>query len=34
MISAQLRELALVTNGFMPMDEGDALHEAAIVAAR
>jgi hypothetical protein len=33
-ISAQLRELALVTNGFMPMDEGDALHEAAIVAAR
>ena len=34
MISAQLRELALATTGFMPVDEGDALHEAALGAAR
>ena len=34
MISAQLRELAQATTGFMPVDEGDALHEAALVAAR
>jgi predicted O-methyltransferase YrrM len=33
-ISAQLRELALATTGFMPVDEGDALHEAALGAAR
>jgi MMP 1-O-methyltransferase len=32
-ISAQLRELALATTGFMPVDEGDALHEAALAAA-
>jgi hypothetical protein len=32
-ISAQLRKLALATTGFMPVDEGDALHEAALVAA-
>ena len=34
MISAQLRELALATTGFMPVDEGDALHESALGAAR
>ena len=34
MISAQLRELALATTGFMPVDEGDALYEAALGAAR
>jgi predicted O-methyltransferase YrrM len=28
-----LRELALATKGFMPPDEGDALHEAALAAA-
>lgn len=33
MISAQLRELALATSGFMPVDEGDALHKAALDAA-
>jgi predicted O-methyltransferase YrrM len=33
-ISAQLRDLALATTGFMPVDEGDALHEAALAAAR
>jgi len=28
-----LRELALATKGFMPEDEGDALHDAALAAA-
>ena len=34
MISARRREIALATTGFMPADEGDALHEAALEAAR
>ena len=34
MISAHLRELAEATTGFMPVDEGDALHEAALDASR
>jgi predicted O-methyltransferase YrrM len=29
-----LRRLALATKGFMPAEEGDALHQAAIAAAR
>ena len=33
-IDPTLRELALATKGFMPPDEGDALHEAALSAAR
>ena len=32
MIDAQLRALALATKGFMPADEGDALHAAALRA--
>ena len=31
-IDPALRELALTTKGFMPPDEGDALHEAALAA--
>ncbi|MEO7398790.1 MAG: class I SAM-dependent methyltransferase [Ilumatobacteraceae bacterium] len=34
MIRADLREHALAARGFMPAEEGDALHDAAIVAAR
>jgi predicted O-methyltransferase YrrM len=33
MISAELRERALAATGFMPADEGDALHAAALTAA-
>ena len=33
MIDAALRDLALATKGFMPADEGDALHAAALRAA-
>jgi predicted O-methyltransferase YrrM len=33
-LSADLRALALSTKGFMPADEGDALHAAALLAAR
>jgi predicted O-methyltransferase YrrM len=32
-IDQALREIALATKGFMPPDEGDALHEAALDAA-
>lgn len=32
-LSASRRELALSTKGFMPEDEGDALHAAALAAA-
>jgi len=32
-VTPERRELALGTKGFMPADEGDALHAAAIVAA-
>ena len=32
-LDASLRELALATKGFMPEDEGDALHAAALRAA-
>jgi predicted O-methyltransferase YrrM len=32
-IDPALRELALATKGFMPPDEGDALHAAALAAA-
>jgi len=32
-VTPERRELALGTKGFMPADEGDALHEAAISAA-
>ncbi len=32
-MSDDLRELALSTKGFMPADEGDALHEAALATA-
>lgn len=32
MISGELRELALATTGFMPPEEGDALHVAALEA--
>lgn len=32
--SPELRAAALATNGFMPADEGDALYEAAVEAAR
>jgi predicted O-methyltransferase YrrM len=32
-IDPALRELALATKGFMPADEGDALHAAALAAA-
>jgi MMP 1-O-methyltransferase len=32
-LSAALRELALATKGFMPAEEGDALHDAALRAA-
>ena len=32
-IDPELRALALSTKGFMPADEGDALHEAALEAA-
>ena len=31
-LSAELRALALATKGFMPPDEGDALHDAAVAA--
>lgn len=34
MISGRLREAALAATGFMPADEGDALHEAALAAGR
>ena len=33
-LTGQRRELALATTGFMPPDEGDALHDAAITAGR
>jgi predicted O-methyltransferase YrrM len=33
-MNSALRELAARTKGFMPVDEGDALHEAGLVAAR
>lgn len=33
-ISGRLREAALAANGFMPPDEGDALHDAAVRAAQ
>lgn len=33
-MTPQWRDLALATKGFMPADEGDALHDAAIAAAR
>src|SRR4029079_7149688 len=33
MLDQTLRALALATKGFMPEDEGDALHAAAIAAA-
>lgn len=33
-IDATLRALALSTKGFMPADEGDALHDAALAAGR
>jgi len=33
-ITGRLREAALAAVGFMPPDEGDALHEAALVAGR
>jgi predicted O-methyltransferase YrrM len=33
-LDATLRRLALHTKGFMPEDEGDALHAAALAAAR
>jgi predicted O-methyltransferase YrrM len=33
-VTPERRELALATRGFMPADEGDALHAAAIDAAR
>ena len=33
MLDPTLRALALATKGFMPEDEGDALHTAAIAAA-
>src|SRR4051794_36875028 len=33
MLDPALRALALATKGFMPEDEGDALHAAAIAAA-
>jgi len=32
MLDATLRTIALATKGFMPPDEGDALHEAALAA--
>lgn len=32
-LDPDLREIALATKGFMPEDEGDALHEAALRAA-
>jgi MMP 1-O-methyltransferase len=33
-LDPQLRDLALATKGFMPGDEGDALHDAAVATAR
>jgi MMP 1-O-methyltransferase len=33
MLDPELRQLALATKGFMPADEGDALHAAALAAA-
>ena len=33
-LDAALRDLALTVKGFMPADEGDALHEAALAAGR
>lgn len=34
MIEPALRDIALATKGFMPPDEGDALYEAALLAAQ
>ena len=34
MITGRLREAALAAVGFMPADEGDALHDAALAAGR
>src|SRR3569623_365952 len=33
-MNSELRAVAARTKGFMPIDEGDALHDAGVVAAR